>query len=224
MLGSFPCYPGIGNRAEYKGRHFYCSLCSEVVSPCFVDVVVVDSQGTSTEILKVLRCKRHRIQGLGPYGPITSLWALESKDQNATVVCQNMLEVCSRVRNFDICSLLSFVAGGICFLGSLALGLIVSPLGWLDQWAIPVVVAGVGLALCFLGAILAYLAKIRIRIWKNLSSEYVQHCSLRQVQQDTEKYAVLTPFPPTCSLAISPFNVSSKHVDPSQEEEPTSFS
>ena len=26
------------------------------VSPCFVDVVVVDAQGVSTEILKVLRC------------------------------------------------------------------------------------------------------------------------------------------------------------------------
>lgn len=203
MLGSFPCYPGVGDHEEYKGRHFYCTLCSEVVSPCFVDVVVVDAHGVSTEILKVLRCKQHRIRGLGLYGPITSLWALEGKDSRATELREKMFEVCSRVRNFDICAILSIFSSAMCFLGSVILGfLIAGPLTLaVAHWVIPVVVTGVGLALGILGVMCTYFSKSHIRTWQKYSREYVEHSLLRQVQLGTEKYAVLTSFPPTCSLS-----------------------
>ncbi|ACZ33458.1 conserved hypothetical protein [Chlamydia pneumoniae LPCoLN] len=204
MLGSLPCYPGAGNIEEYKNRYFYCQLCAEVVSPYVVPVVVVDVQGAPpTGILQVLRCKQHKFQGLPVHGPITSLWALEPVGKGAPQLESAMYELCSQVRNFDICSIVSWVFGGLCIFAGLIVGVMVeAPLiAGLSAWVIPCIIGGIGAILCLFAILMAYLGRGRVREWLNLSHEYITQCHCRQIQAHSQNYSVITEYPATCALS-----------------------
>ncbi|MFJ1509089.1 hypothetical protein SBV45_00130 [Chlamydia crocodili] len=202
MFGSFPCYPGFKDSAQYANTHFYCSSCESVVQPSEVSVLVVGSDGHPSGVAPVLRCKNHPIKGTYSSGPLTTLWGLHPKDAEAIAVREQMRNVCFRVRNLDICSLLSFLGGGILFLSGVILGVIVSApvIPGLHHWCFPAILLGVGLVLCLIGAILNYFSRARVREWLSLSKDYTERCELVHVQDGTEKYVVLTDFPPSCHL------------------------
>ncbi|WP_100934638.1 hypothetical protein [Candidatus Chlamydia corallus] len=204
MLGSLPCYPGAGNIDEYKNKYFYCQLCAEVVSPHIVPVVVVDVEGVPPKgVLNVMRCKQHKFQGLPVHGPITSLWALEPVGKETPRLESEMYALCSRVRNFDICSIVSWVFGGLSILAGLIVGVMVeAPLiAGLSGWVIPCVIGGIGVILCLFGILMAYLGRTKVRDWLNLSHEYINQCHLRRVQKNAENYSVITEYPATCALS-----------------------
>lgn len=172
------------------------------MQPSEVSVLVVGSDGKPCGVAPVLRCKNHPIRGTHVSGPLTTLWGLHPKDAEAIAVREQMRNVCFRVRNLDICALLSFIAGGILFLSGIILGVIVaSPvIPGLHHWCFPAILLGVALALCLLGGIFNYFSRVRVREWVSLSKDYTERCELVPVQDGTEKYVVLTEFPPSCHL------------------------
>ncbi|AFS24642.1 membrane protein [Chlamydia psittaci] len=202
MFGSSPCFPGFKDNPEYVNTHFYCSCCKGVVQPREVSVLVVGSDGKASGIAPILRCQSHLIDGMCCSGPITTLWGLYPKDEEAVRIHEKMKSVYFRVRNLDICALLNFIGAGILFFSGVILGVIVaSPvIPGMHHWFFPVILLGVGLILCLIGAIFSYFSKARVREWLDLSQHYVQHCELVHVQAGTEKYVVLTEFPPSCHL------------------------
>lgn len=200
MFGSFPCYPGFKDRQLYLGTHFYCSSCEGIVSPREVKVAVIDGKGTSVGFLSVLRCKHHMIKGTYPSGPITTLWGLHPVDSLATNLREQMYNVCVRVRNLDILSILSVIFGGVCCFLGLVFGLIVIHpvvLGF-HHWFLPAILLSVGIGMFAIGMGSMYLSRLRVREWLGLSKDYIARCELMHVQGGTEKYAVLTDFPPSC--------------------------
>ncbi|ANH78267.1 hypothetical protein [Candidatus Chlamydia sanziniae] len=204
MLGSFPCYPGAGNNDIYKDRYFYCTLCSAIVHPCEVSLSVLDRKGECSEIIKVMRCKIHRIKGLVIHGAITSLWVLEPQDEQVHQLQDRMVQLCSRVREFDIFTILSAVLGGLLILTGLILSIIVAGpiIVGLSVWVLPTILIGIGLILCICGKLFNYMGKKHIKQWVKLAEEYKTYCQLRQIQQGSNNYVVITDFPPTCSLGI----------------------
>ncbi|AHK62965.1 hypothetical protein [Chlamydia avium] len=202
MFGSYPCYPGFQDRLSYVGIHFYCSTCQGVVLPHEVSVVVVDSNGQPSGVASVLRCKNHPIRGTHSSGPLTTLWGLIPKDQEAVDIRERMSRICFSIRNLDIFTLLSSLGGGGCIFSGVVLCMIVaSPmiLG-LPLWCFSSILCGVGFILCLLGVILNYYARFRLREWLRLSQDYIRCCDLIPVQKGTEKYVVLTEFPPSCHI------------------------
>ncbi|ANG66321.1 hypothetical protein [Chlamydia gallinacea] len=225
MFGSYPCYPGFQDRLSYVGTYFYCSICHGVVSPQEVSVAVVDPQGHPRGLAAVLRCKNHAIQGTYSSGPLTTLWGLVPKHPEAVSVRERMSHLCFRVRNLDILTLISSLGGGGLILAGIVLCVIVaSPtvLG-LPLWSLSIMICGVGCSLCLLGAILNYFARNYLRKWLRLSQDYVQCCSLVAVQEGTEKYAVLTEFPPSCHVVDPLLSKVAKETSSSSLETPGSM-
>lgn len=202
MFGSYPCYPGFRDRLSYVGTYFYCSICQGVVTPQEVSVTVVDNNGHPSGIAEVLRCKSHTIQGTYSSGPLTTLWGLAPRSPKATVIRERMSHLCARVRNLDIFTLVSCLGGGGLLIAGVVFGLVLaSPyvLG-LPLWCFSVIICSVGFVLCLLGAIANYFSRIRLREWLRMSQDYIQYCDLVSVQKGTEKYVVLTEFPPSCHV------------------------
>ncbi|CAG9046468.1 hypothetical protein NVRI1_00830 [Chlamydia abortus] len=201
MFGSSPCCPGFKDNPDYVNIHFYCSCCKGVVQPKEVSVLVVGSDGKASGIAPILRCQSHLIDGMCCSGPITTLSGLYPKDEEAVRIREKMKSVYFRVRNLDLCALLHFIGAGVLCFSGVILGVIVaSPVIPVHQWFFPAILLGVGFVLCLIGAIFSYFSKTRVREWLDLSQHYVQHCEPVHVQAGTEKYVVLTEFPPSCHL------------------------
>ncbi|WP_238318204.1 hypothetical protein [Chlamydia ibidis] len=175
-------------------------MCDSVVSPHEVAITLVNDLGKREGILHVLRCKEHPVQGCEDFGAITTLWALHPKNDEATRIHESMGALASRVHNLDVCALLSFVSSIIFLFAGIIFSIIVAAPAATAfcQWLLPLVIFGVSLALCVLGSAFAHFSKCRVREWLSLSKNYLRHCDLVQIQEDTEKFTMLTMFPPTC--------------------------
>ncbi len=172
------------------------------MKPHEVSVLIINNEGKPGGVAHVLRCKSHPIKGTYPSGPLTTLWGLQPKDSEAVAIRERMRGICFRIKNLDICAVLSLLGGGILVLAGIALGVIVAApvIPGLHHWCFPAILLGVGLVLCLLGAIFNYFSRARVREWLSLSKDYSERCELVHVQKGTEKYVVLTDFPPSCNL------------------------
>lgn len=199
MFGSIPCYPGYNNIPAYSNSYFYCTLCDGVVSPTNVDIaIVVPNKPTahSESKLSVLRCKNHPVKGLHSGGPITSLRGLIPFSSTLLEEThQKMLNLCARVHCLDVLTVCgTLIASLLAITGAILQFIVAAPISTF----IPLILFGVAIAF-YLGTFLCTRISQKDTLrWQALSKNIIRSSHNVPVQAGTERYTLLTEFPPTC--------------------------
>lgn len=202
MFGSSPCYPGFDNESHYANVHFYCSACDGIVQPVSVDIAFVNSEGVLAGNIPVLRCKNHSLRGFHVTSPITTLWGLSPVDDAVHPIRERMMRICFCIQNLDLFAVLTALGSIIALIAAAILGFVITApmIVGLSHWILPAIILGVGVGLFMVSAFSAWFSRSYFKEWLILSRDYIKHCELVCVQDGTDRYAMLTEQPPTCSL------------------------
>lgn len=201
MFGSSPCYPGFDNESRYANVHFYCSACDGIVQPKAVNIALIDPEGSLAGSISVLRCKNHALRGFHVTSPITTLWGLSPVNDSVNHIRERMMRICFCIQNLDVLSVLSALGSIISLIAAAILGFVITTpmIVGLSHWILPAVILGVGVGLLIVSVFSAWFSRSYFKEWLILSRDYIKHCELVCVQAGTDRYAMLTGQPPTCS-------------------------